>query len=167
MSAEPQAPAGLQAIEHIVVVMLENRSFDHMLGYLSLQDGRDDIHGLREGMANQHDGVSCPIHHLTHTHIPSPQWDPDHSAGATDEQFNDGAMDGFAACFAAKLAQRRVPDGDPGMVMGYFNAHDLPVYDHFATQFCVCDAWHSSVPGATWPNRLYAVHGNGLPVGQP
>jgi phospholipase C len=41
--------------------------------------------------------------------------------------------------------------------MGYYNAADLPVYDHLAARFCVCDRWHSSVPGTTWPNRLYAV----------
>ena len=44
-------------------------------------------------------------------------------------------------------------------VMGYYNGSDLPVYDHLAREFCVCDRWFSSVPGATWPNRLYAVAG--------
>jgi len=38
-------------------------------------------------------------------------------------------MDGFAASFAQTLAQRKVPNPDPGMVMGYYNASDLPVYD--------------------------------------
>ena len=43
--------------------------------------------------------------------------------------------------------------------MGYYNGSDLPVYDHLAREFCVCDRWFWSVPGATWPNRLYAVAG--------
>ena len=43
--------------------------------------------------------------------------------------------------------------------MGYYNAADVPVYDHLARQFAVCDRWFSSVPGATWPNRLYAISG--------
>jgi hypothetical protein len=43
--------------------------------------------------------------------------------------------------------------------MGYFGAEQVPVFDHLAAHFCVCDAGHSSVPGATWPNRLYAVAG--------
>ncbi len=43
--------------------------------------------------------------------------------------------------------------------MGYYNGSDLPVYDHLVREFCVCDRWFSSVPGATWPNRLYAVAG--------
>jgi phospholipase C len=43
--------------------------------------------------------------------------------------------------------------------MGYYNADDVPVYDHLAREFAVCDRWFSSVPGATWPNRLYAICG--------
>ena len=43
--------------------------------------------------------------------------------------------------------------------MGYYDSEDLPVYDHLATEYCVVDRWFSSVPGATWPNRLYALAG--------
>jgi phospholipase C len=43
--------------------------------------------------------------------------------------------------------------------MGYYNGTDLPVYDHLAREYAVCDRWFCSVPGATWPNRLYAVCG--------
>jgi phospholipase C len=159
MSTEPAAE-NLRKIEHIVVLMLENRSFDHMLGYLSLEGGRTDVDGLKSGMSNDAGGRPYPVEHLNETHIPNPRWDPDHSSTATDKQINGGRMDGFAASFAETLASRGVPDPDPGMVMGYYNAGDLPVYDHLAEHFCVCDRWHSSVPGATWPNRLYAVAGS-------
>jgi phospholipase C len=151
----------LQRIEHIVVLMLENRSFDHMLGYLSLEGGRDDVDGLAPGMANDHDGRRYPIHHLAATYFPNELWDPEHSAAATDRQIDGGAMDGFSASYADALAARGVEDGDPGVVMGYYNASDLPVFDHLAEHFCVCDRWHSSVAGATWPNRLYALAGRG------
>jgi phospholipase C len=150
----------LKKIDHIVVLMLENRSFDHMLGYLSLERGRGDIDGLQPGMSNDAEGKTFNAEHLAATHPPSPHWDPDHSSGATDKQINGGKMDGFAASFAETLAGRKVSNPDPGMVMGYYNAKDLPVYDHLARHFCVCDRWHSSVPGATWPNRLYAVAGS-------
>ncbi len=152
----------LENIDHIVVLMLENRSFDHMLGYLSLERGRTDVDGLSAGMSNSAGGTEYPIKHLTATHIPNPNWDPDHSSAATDLQIGEGRMDGFAESFARTLAGRRVtdPTPDPGMVMGYFDRADLPVYDHLAEQFVVCDRWHSSVPGATWPNRLYAVAGS-------
>ncbi len=151
---------GLERIEHIVVLMLENRSFDHMLGYLSLEGGRDDVEGLRSDMENHHDGRSYAVRHLIATHLPNELWDLDHSAAATDRQIKDGAMDGFVDSYAATLASRRVANPDPGIAMGCYNASDLPVYDHLAEHFCVCDRWHSSVPGATWPNRLYAVAGS-------
>jgi len=44
-------------------------------------------------------------------------------------------------------------------VMGYYTGDDLPVYDHLAAEYCVVDKWFSSVPGATWPNRLYSIAG--------
>jgi phospholipase C len=159
---EAASPANLNKIEHIVVLMLENRAFDHMLGYLSLEGGRNDIDGLRADMSNDAGGRTYPVNHLEATHIPNPNWDPDHSAAATDLQMGGGAMNGFAESFARTLESRRVkePPPDPGMVMGYYNAEDLPVYDHLAEHFLVCDRWHSSVPGATWPNRLYAVAGS-------
>jgi phospholipase C len=162
MSVTEQTPAGLGKVEHIVVLMLENRSFDHMLGYLSLEAGRDDVDGLRAGLSNTAGGRVFRPGRLASTHIPDPKWDPDHSAAATDLQLGGGAMDGFAESFAKTLAARGVatPPPDPGMVLGYYNASDLPVYDHLAEHFCVCDQWHSSVPGATWPNRLYAVAGS-------
>lgn len=154
-----QDTAGVLAkIEHIVVLMLENRSFDHMLGYLSLEGGREDIDGLKTGMANDFGGRSYPIHHLDRTAF-APDEDPDHSGEATSVQIAGGAMSGFVDSFAAKLAQRGATGHDPGLVMGYYNASDLPVYDHLAAEFCVCDRWFASVPGATWPNRLYSIAG--------
>ncbi len=148
--------ANLQKVDHIVVLMLENRSFDHMLGYLSLEGGRTDVDGLRAQFANEHDGRRYPVHHLASTAIPD---DPDHSAEAVDLQIGDGSMDGFVASFAATLASREVQDADPGAVMGYYDSEDVPVYDHLANEFAICDRWFSSVPGAPWPNRLYAICG--------
>jgi phospholipase C len=148
--------ANLEKIDHIVVLMLENRSFDHMLGYLSLEGARDDIDGLRAEFANEHDGRRYRVRHLDTTAIAD---DPDHSASSVDLQVGGGAMNGFVTSFAGTLSSRGVQDGDPGRVMGYYGAADVPVYDHLARQFAVCDHWFSSVPGATWPNRLYAICG--------
>jgi hypothetical protein len=63
------ASNGLERIEHIVVLMLENRSFDHMLGYLSLEGGRDEVDGLRRGLGNERRGERYPIHHLAATYL--------------------------------------------------------------------------------------------------
>ncbi len=155
--SEESGLANLEKIDHIVVLMLENRSFDHMLGYLSLEGGRGDIDGLQAHFSNDHDGRPYPIHHLDTTAIAD---DPDHCAAAVDLQLGDGAMNGFVASFAKTLSERGVHDADLGRVMGYHNGLDLSVYDHLASEFAVCDRWFSSVRGATWPNRLYAVCGS-------
>ncbi len=154
--SEESGTANLEKVDHIVVLMLENRSFDHILGYLSLEGGRGDIDGLRARLSNQYNGRVYPVHHLDTTAIAD---DPDHGAAAVDLQLGDGAMNGFVASFAKTLADRGVTGAKVGSVMGYYNGADLPVYDHLASEFAVCDRWFSSVPGATWPNRLYAVCG--------
>jgi phospholipase C len=167
----PDDPAAkrLEQIEHIVVVMLENRSFDHMLGYLSLPSaaggrGRGDVDGLNgpEVNFNDHAGTRYPIHHLEQTRFDGEAEDPDHSGEAVDEQLANGGagfVDNFARYSAAKAQQLGVSPPDPGLVMGYYDPDDLPVYDHLAAEYCVIDRWFSSVPGATWPNRLYALAG--------
>jgi len=124
--------ANLEKVDHIVVLMLENRSFDHMLGYLSLEGARSDVDGLRPEFANEHEGRSYPVHHLGSTAIPD---DPDHSASSVDLQIGGGTMNGFVTSFADTLSRRGVQDGDPARVMGYYNAADVPVYDHLAREF--------------------------------
>ena len=159
----------LEGIDHIVVMMMENRSFDHVLGYLSLPpgqggSGRADVDGLSgpDVNLNHYDGTAYPIHHLDRTRFTGEAEDPDHSGESVDEQLADGGQ-GFVANFArisqARAAQAGRPAPDPGLVMGYYNAGDLPVYDHLATEYCVADRWFSSIPGATWPNRLYSLTG--------
>ena len=84
---DPAGTANLEKIDHVVVMMLENRSFDHMLGYLSLTGRRPEIDGLRPGLANEYQGRSYPVHHLAATAL---EMDPDHSASAIDVQIADG-----------------------------------------------------------------------------
>ncbi|MDO8035956.1 hypothetical protein O3297_21265 [Janthinobacterium sp. SUN128] len=146
-------PGNLARIDHIVVLMMENRSFDHMLGYLSLEGGRADIDGLQASHANVHAGVTYPVHHLRRTAF-GPQQDPSHTGMSVAQQLqnNNGG-------FVGDYAQTHPGDPDIDLVMGYYNGADLPMYDFLAQQFCVCDRCYSSVPGATWPNRLYALSG--------
>jgi phospholipase C len=127
-----------------------------MLGYLSLEGGRPDVDGVPAGFANAHSGRTWPVHHLEDTAISD---DPDHSASQVDVQVGDGRMDGFVASFAETLRDRGVADHDPSAVMGYYGAAEVLVFDHLAKHFVVCDRWFSSVPGATWPNPLYALCG--------
>jgi phospholipase C len=46
--------------------------------------------------------------------------------------------------------------------MGFYTSQELPVYDFLAHHYCVCDAWHSSVPSATWPNRCWSIAGRSV-----
>jgi phospholipase C len=154
------AISALDRIEHIVVLMLENRSFDHMLGYLSL-GGRDDVNGLRPGLSNTYSGTTYPIHHAPST-ASKPYQDPSHTGSAVKTQIAGGAMGGFVQSYVESInpAHRAeaIAETD-SYVMGYFEGSDLPTYDHLAEHFCICDSWFASVPGATWPNRLYSIAG--------
>jgi len=161
--APDETIANLGKVDHIVVLMLENRSFDHMLGYLTLEGGRGDIDGLTGSESNSYNGTTYPVHHLDRTAWNGELEDPCHGPECIDQQL-ENENSGFVASYADYLAAYQhahgsAPGADPGLVMGYYNAEDLPVYDHLAREFCVCDRWFSSVPGATWPNRLYSLAG--------
>ncbi|MBS1148942.1 MAG: Phospholipase 4 precursor [Myxococcaceae bacterium] len=124
--------------EHIVLVMQENRSFDHYLSKLS--------HGgvtVASPDATNPDPAGNPIkrYHETKYCIP----DVAHSWNASHRQFNDGGMDGF------------VITNEPGgaRALGYFDETDLPYYYAVARTFALSDRHFSSVMGPTQPNRLY------------
>src|ERR1051325_2718846 len=151
--AVDDAQKNLTKVDHIVVLMLENRSFDHMLGYLKLEDGRTDVNGLTKDMVNNYDGKPYHPRHLTETAFKKDQ-DPCHSGSCVTEQ-----LAGSNGGFVSNYAKTHPADKHPELVMGYYNGYDLPVYDHLARHFCLCDQWHASVAGATWPNRLYSVTG--------
>jgi len=76
------ADENLKKIDHIVVLMLENRSFDHMLGFLTLEQGRDDVDGPTPEMTNEYRGETYHVHRATSTNLVKAQ-DPCHSGGAS------------------------------------------------------------------------------------
>jgi phospholipase C len=159
MTKEPDPPAALAQIKHIVVLMMENRSFDMMLGYLSL-NGRTDVEGLRPDMKNVVDGRPYPIHNLDRYQLED--WeDPPHDGDPVATQVSD-REGGFVRAFIDTRDpehQQAARDQEKSVVMGYYDGDDLPVYDFLAKNFCICDHWFASVAGATWPNRCYAVAG--------
>jgi phospholipase C len=142
-----------ERIKHVVVLMMENRSFDNMLGHLTV-DGRTDVDGITPRLSNKHDGRTFRVRPSKRTKLKRTQ-DPPHGPRLIDKAVAGGEMSGFVAAFA----EEHPDDRDPGVVMRYHTAEQLPVYAHLADHFCVCDRWFSSVPGSTWPNRLYAVAG--------
>ena len=157
--AADEARAALERINHIVIVMMENRSFDHMLGYLTLA-GRSEIDGLQEGFANRYGGREYRTHCMTPGELE--HWeDPDHSGAGVAIQLS-GGNGGFVKSYVESRAPEyrdAVAHADTVLPMGYYDASTVSTYDHIAANFCVCDRWFSSVPGATWPNRLYALCG--------
>jgi phospholipase C len=175
----------LQKINHIVVLMMENRSFDQMLGYLK-EAGLPDVEGLSPDMSNPDDqGVEQkvfrwgneetafhPADDATGAPLDPKILDPCHGPGCVEEQLAGGNR-GFVTNFL-KSRPEKDRDGKPIQVpqryrsfpMGYYTGEHLPVYDHLARQFSVCDRWHASVPGDTWLNRCYALAGStSEPVG--
>ena len=152
----------LDAVEHIVVLMLENRSFDHMLGYLALDETYPfDVDGLSPGLQNTYHGTTYPAFRLPSTSM-RPFETPEHDGPNVDVQLANGGQ-GFAEDYITTRAnpeQRSwAAQPDHCVAMGYHDGQQLPVFDQLARHYVVCDRWFSSVRGATMPNRLYSVVG--------
>jgi phospholipase C len=152
----PVSAGNLSKIGHIVVLTMENRSFDHMLGYLSLPDaptGSPKVNGLHGGEVNHFRGQDFPSHLLSKTFI---GFSPCHEFDCTRNQIS-GNMGGFVANFAE---HHEAEGADISLVMGHYNGTLLPVYDQLAKQFATCDRWHAAHPGPTWPNRFITISGH-------
>jgi phospholipase C len=135
-------------IDHIVILMMENRSFDHMLGYRHF--AHPDVNGLTGNESNPFSqGPPYEVYRLTETGgIRSPA----HSYGPTLEQIAGGSMSGFVENYSKR-------SGDPGTVMGYYDAPEVPISEFLANNFAICDAWFSSHPGPTQCNRFITLTG--------
>jgi phospholipase C len=144
----PGSSALLANIETIVVVMMENRSFDHHLGALRSDrsyPAATAVDGLRGSEEcpdiDGHMVASWRLNGREARFVPTHQWDPSHAA------FDGGRNDGFLQ--ANPGASERL------QVMGYHDREVLPVQYALADQYTVCDRWFASVMGPTWPNRFY------------
>ena len=170
---DPMADARLAMIDHIVVVMMENRSFDHMLGYLShpndeFRNGsrrRIDIDGLTGDEQIPHGGnvtgtPLVPMAKVQHEFRP----DPNHGFASVALQIGAGAMDGFVPAFRKQLAKAPEIDkngifNDESRILGFLTAAQTEINHYMATEFCVLDRWFCSFPGGTYPNRLCQLAG--------
>jgi phospholipase C len=158
-------------IKHVVVLMLENRSFDSMLGMLyAKSDDFDGLDGTEQNVFHNPDGSDpqtipvwkSPVMNQTSACVPTP--DP-------GEEFTDihmqihgmidattpnvgPTMGGFVDNYMRQPAAD-VPY-DPAAVMHYFTPQELPVMSLLAREFGVSDRWHASAPCQTWPNRFFA-----------
>ena len=133
-------------IDTLVILQMENRSFDHVFGSLSLLEGRADVDGLAPGMSNPGPDGPVDIYPLGADFVTDP--DPPHGNRSALQQLNDGAMDGFVDAYRGRGATREV--------MGYYTRDELPVSYALADHFTLCHRWFASVLGPTWPNRYYS-----------
>ena len=146
------------SIEHVVVLMLENRSFDHLLGYLP---GEAGLTGKEYNRIDPADPASGKMYVNNAAAYVSPI-SPAHDFPSVQTQLYGGPgpatdpapMNGFVKA-AIVEAQGNVQTGIH--VMDCFDPAKLPVLCTLAEQFCLCTAWFSAVPGPTWPNRFF-VH---------
>jgi phospholipase C len=160
-------PGDLAKVDHIVVVMMENRSFDHMLGYLSRDGGRTDIEGLEPAdipVPTQFNYFNGRYYYPTRLTDPQILDSPHHSHENVKAQLADGHGH-FVSDYARIVGD--VPDKLQA-VMGYYGP-ELATYAHLADQYAVCDHWFASHVGPTIPNRFVTLTGdlNRDEYGQP
>ena len=154
---DPSRPIGtdlLPQIEHIVVLMMENHSYDNYFGMLRGRgegfplgaDGQPTVANAGTG------GESVRAYHLPstdqHPKAPSQSWHASHL------QWGGGNCDGFVAS-----TQTVLPDADAAVGMGYWTEADLPFYYGLARTFPLADRWFSSCLGPTFPNRRFLIAG--------
>jgi phospholipase C len=126
-------------IDHIVVAMMENRSFDHLLGWMKQADGRQA--GL---VYKDRDGRAFKTFRLAPDFQGCAYPDPDHSYDGARMEYNDGLCDGWLRA------------GTNGLnTIGYYTRADLPFLGAAAPDWTVCSRYFAPIMGPTYPNRLY------------
>ena len=126
-------------IDHVVVVMMENRSFDHLLGWLPGARGKQA--GLKY---KDSAGVAHPTYRLTSfTGCGHP--DPDHSYAGGRDECDGGKMDGWLRTTTNDI-----------YCIGYYEEADLPFFSALARNFTTLDYFFPSILGPTFPNRVFS-----------
>ena len=169
-AADPAGVGSFADIEHIVLLMQENRSFDHYFGTLSGVCGFDDVspafrqYGYAPRIGRTPNGYLNPFRlnaargaslHGVAINDPTHDWAPQH------QSWNEGAMDQWVNAHIEADGPLNGP-----VTMGYYTRADIPVHYALADAFTVCDHYFCSVMGPTDPNRLYWISGTIDPDGQ-
>jgi phospholipase C len=136
------APAS-SGLEHLVVVTMENRSFDHLLGWLPNAAGIQAVSNFTDKS-----GASHPIHSLSGDFTGCPQSDPDHSYDGSRVAYDGGMMDGFLRAGSNDLFS-----------IGYYEEKDIPFYAALARNYTACDHYFAAILGPTFPNRIFLYAG--------
>lgn len=151
----------IQDVQHIVVLMQENRAFDHYFGTLRGVRGQNDRFIVRRADGKpvwfqpreDGNGDLLPFHlDTTRSGAQAVQW-LDHSWGKTQAAINAGRMDAW-------------PANKTDMTMGHYTRQDIPFHFELADAFTVCDHYFCAVPGPTHPNRMFLMTGTNDPTGR-
>jgi len=140
--------------------MLENNSFDRMLGSMTA------VYPTIEGVKVEGQFTNPDYPDATHLYAQnavatdSVAVDPAHDLDDVVRQVDAGACDGFVTDFAQHSPQ--APEDERYQIMAYFPLGALPVLHTLVENFLVCDHWFSSMPGPTWPNRFFVHSGTSL-----
>jgi len=127
-------------IDHVVLVMMENRSFDHLLGWLP--DRLPGVNGRQEGLSySDFTGLLHPTHHLTDFQGCAFQ-DPDHSYEGARIEYDNGKCDGWLRA-------------NDLFSIGYYRQQDLAFFGAAAPGWTVCDNYFAAIMAETFPNRFY------------
>ncbi len=154
--------AGLDNLKHIVVLMMENRSFDHMLGFAATPNWQIDGLAGTEKNRDSTGEFATVSNDARDSGDFTP--DPGHAlfdtltqlyADASTPVNQNPTMNGFVLSYEGKT--HNSPNAH--RIMKCFKPEKVPVLTQLARQFAVCDRWFSSVPGPTFPNRAFA-HGS-------
>ena len=136
-------------VDHVIVVMQENRSFDH---YFGSRDG--EVDGIPAGYSNPNArGEAVRPTHLASTCV---AFDPPHQWAAMHTGWNLGHMDGFVRASGLSMGE--------AVVLGYYEPRDLPFYDWLYRTFAMSDRHFGSVLGGTWSNRNFLYTGSSYGV---
>jgi phospholipase C len=169
LAKERPKRGSLRDIKHVVLLMQENRSFDHYFGTLAGVRGFGDANALK--LANgrsvfyQPDtenpkGYLLPFHLDTHKSSAQKIPSTSHAWAVQHAAWNGGRMDQW-------LPAHREADGVHGpYVMGYYTRSDIPFQFALAEAFTICDGYYCSLMGPTWPNRMYWMTGTIDPEGR-
>jgi phospholipase C len=152
----PSTCSKLTDIEHVVILIQENRSFDHYFGsYRGVRGFSDQSMAFQQpnpaNMISPPVGKLLPFHLDTATTNAACTHDITHDWVSQHQSWNSGAMDGFVTSRMSANAN------DAILTMGYYNRADIPYYYALADAFTICDNYFCSVIGPTDPNRLYTM----------
>jgi phospholipase C len=171
----PAVPASFKKIEHIIVLMLENRSFDHLLGFMrannpkisglvgnetNYPDPNNSISPQTVGKATSSTMPFDPGHEFMDVQLQlyGPKNPPASASSPTPITPNDPApMNGFLCSAIYNAQQQKVDEKDAFRIMECFQPAQVMVLSALVQEFTLFNFWHSSLPGPTWPNRFF-VH---------